>query len=122
VAVGATLAGIAVVVLGIQLTQQSTEQADLARNPVPLVVNVVLPSEDSIARGQALFETACPEWVGSNDQQQLIARLPRLRDEALYLALSRDGWWSLPKCQSVNTAEQWWDVVNYLRSLEAVSG
>jgi hypothetical protein len=121
VAVGATVAGVAIVVLGIQLTQQSTEQAELARNPQPLVVNVVLPDEASLARGQALYEAACAEWVGSNDQRQLIARLPRLRDEDLYTALA-EGWWSLPPCEGDGSPNQWWDVVNYLRSHEAVVG
>lgn len=119
IALGATAAGIGVVILGAALIQQSGEQAELAANPLPTVVNVILPSTDSVARGQALFETACVGWQGSGDFNELVRRLPRTRDEALYAAVTRDGWWNLPPCSGGYTDEQWWDIVNYLRSLES---
>ena len=81
------------------LTQQAGDQVDLNANPPPKVVNAVLPSEASLTRGQALYaigvravageRTICRNWCGG---------LPRLRDEDLYAAVTRDGWWSLPPC------------------------
>lgn len=120
VAVGATAAGIAIVIGGMYLSQQSVEQAELAANPIPSVVNVVLPGEESLARGQTLYAAACAGWQGANDEQELLKRLPRLRDEDLYAAVTSEGWWSLPPCASGGDESQWWDVVNYLRSLEPV--
>ena len=49
---------------------------------------------------------------------QIHTRLPRLRDEELYGAVTSAGWWELPPCTGDYAAEQWWDVVNYLRSLD----
>ncbi|MEO8397147.1 MAG: hypothetical protein ABI700_29400, partial [Chloroflexota bacterium] len=122
VALGATAAAVAITVIGLQLTQQSSDQVALDANPLPKIVNVVLPSETSLTQGRALYESACGAWVGTSDLQELLQRLPRTRDEDLYAAVSAKGWWSLPACTGDYTADQWWDVVNYLRSLEAVSG
>ncbi len=122
VALGSAAVAIAIVVVGVILIQQSTDQVDLAANPPPKVVNAELPTEASLSRGQALYETACKAWQGNNDVQQLIQRLPRTRDEDLYAAVTSQGWWSLPACQGNYSAAQWWDVVNYLRSLQPVSG
>ena len=60
-------------------------------------------------------------WQSADDMQEMIKRLPRLRDEDLYAAVTSDGWWSLPPCQGDYSDAQWWDVVNYIRSLEPVS-
>jgi len=100
------------------LIQQSSERLDVTSNPLPQVVNEVLPNSESLARGQALYETACAAWQGTNDFAELVRRLPRLRDEELYAAVSSAGWWSLPPCEGEHSAEQWWDVVNYLRAME----
>ena len=121
VALGATAATIAITVVGLNLNQQSIDQVALNANPPPTVVNIVLPSEASLTRGQALYETACAAWQGSTDLKQLVQRLPRTRDEDLYAAVSAQGWWSLPACKGDYSTDQWWDVVNYLRSMEAVS-
>lgn len=125
IALGSTAACVGVVVLGIVLIQQSSEQLDLTSNPLPQVVNAVLPSSDSLARGQALYEVACTAWAGTNDFAELVRRLPRLRDEELYAAVSSAGWWNLPPCNlphGWDAERQAWDVVNYLRSLEARTG
>jgi putative copper export protein/methionine-rich copper-binding protein CopC len=114
VALGATVATIAVIVVGIWLTAQSGEQYAAQINPPPQVVNNVLPDSQSLARGQAAFASACG-W-GSGEMAELARRLPRLRDEDLYAAV-RDGWRGQPAC-SLDEAQRW-DVVNYLRSLEA---
>ena len=121
VALGAAAAAIAITVVGLNLNQQSIDQAALAANPLPKIVNVELPTEASLTRGQALYDTACATWQGTADLQQLVQRLARTRDEDLYAAVSAQGWWSLPACTGDYSANQWWDVVNYLRSMEAVS-
>jgi hypothetical protein len=118
VALGALAAAAGVIVLGVYLTRQSSEQIDLATYPPPQVVNVTLPDESSLARGRALFETACAAWQGNGDVQELVRRLPRLRDEELYAAVTDAGWWSLPPCRL--SGNDGWDVVNYLRLLEMV--
>lgn len=120
VAVGATALAVGVTVLGINLIQQSSEQLDLATYPPPQVVNAVLPDQASLTHGAALFASACASWQANGDLQQMIQRLPRLRDEELYAAVSDKGWWSLPACGL--SGNDGWDVVNYLRSKEAVSG
>ncbi len=121
IALGGIAVGIAVIVLGAVLIQQSGEQLELSSSPPPQVVNVVLPTGESLARGRALYQTACAAWQGSRDLEELTRRLPRLRDEELFAAVSETGWWSLPRCDGDYAASQWWDVVNYLRSLEPVS-
>lgn len=119
VALLATAAAVGVVVLGVNLTQQSGEQVDLAMYPPPQVVNAALPDGASLARGQALFAADCAAWSSNNDLGELVRRLPRLRDEELYAAVTDAGWWSLPPCGV--GAKDAWDVVNYLRSLETSS-
>ncbi len=122
IALGAGAITLVIAVIGVWLAAQAGEQTDLNANPPPKVVNAVLPSATSLERGQALYETACAAWQSAGDAQELIKRLPRLRDEDLYAAVTSDGWWSLPPCQGDYTEAQWWDVVNYIRSLEPVSG
>ncbi len=121
VAVGAVAAAVGITVLGIALTQQSSEQADLATYPLPQVVNRALPDAASLIRGKTQFDAACAAWQGNDDLAELVRRLPRLRDEELFAAVTQAGWWSLPPCDDV-AASDGWDVVNYLRSLEAASG
>ncbi len=122
VALGATAAGIAVLVIGIMLTAQTGDAYELTVNPPPQVVNTVLPSQESVARGQALYDQACGAWAGNADLEELVRRLNRTRDETLYAAVTHDGWWSLPPCEADYSADQWWDVVNYVRSMEPLSG
>ncbi len=121
IAVGAAVITAVIVVVGVILSAQAGEQADLNAYPPPAVVNAVLPTEASLTRGRALYELACGAWQSAPDLQELIQRLSRLRDEDLYAAVSKEGWWSLPACQGDYSPTQWWDVVNYLRSMEPVS-
>ncbi|MCC6804910.1 MAG: CopD family protein [Anaerolineae bacterium] len=121
VAVGSTAVTVVIVVVGVWLSAQAGEEAQLIGNPIPAVVNTSLPTSESLARGQALYESACAAWQGAPDADELVKRLPRLRDEDLYAAVTRDGWWTLPPCSGDAGESQWWDVVNYLRSLETIS-
>ena len=122
VALGSTVVAVVIVIAGVWLTEQAGEQADLNLNPIPTVVNTNLPTTESRALGRALYASACAAWQGSADADELIKRLPRLRDENLYAAVTTEGWWSLPPCAGGSDESQWWDVVNYLRSLETTSG
>lgn len=65
-----------------------------------------------------MFSTLCGGWVGTRDFAELVERLPRLRDEAVYLAVVQEGWWSLPPCAQSLLEDERWDLVNYIRSLE----
>jgi putative copper export protein/methionine-rich copper-binding protein CopC len=116
VALGATVATIAIIVAGIWLTAQSGEQYAAQINPPPQVVNNVLPDSESLARGQAAFASSCG-W-NSGEVAELTRRLPRMRDEDLYAAV-RDGWRGQPAC-ALDEGQRW-DVVNYLRSLESTA-
>ncbi len=122
VGAGALALSIAAFVIGIQQAQIATDQFNQRISPPPQIVNVVLPSQTSLTQGHALFEQSCAAWTSNTDFQQLILRLGRTRDEDLYAAVSAKGWWSLPPCQGDHPPEDWWNVVNYLRSLESVSG
>lgn len=121
VALGSTAVTIVIVVVGVWLTEQAGIEAELNANPIPAVVNTNLPTTESLARGRALYAAACAAWQGAPDEAELVKRLPRLRDEDLYAAVTTDGWWTLPACTGAMDESQWWDVVNYLRSLETVS-
>ena len=116
IALGATAAGIAVVVIGVLAAQQASEQYNVTVNPPPQIVNAVLPDQTSLERGRALFDASCPGWSGTRALDELVDRLPRTRDEELY-AYVGDGWRSLPPCGELDDADHW-DIVNYVRSLE----
>ena len=117
VALGATGITLIALIGGYLLLQETrTEYADTL-NPPPEVVNAVLPSQASLNRGLTFFEANCPTWNETSDFDALVERLPRTRDEELYLALL-DGWRGLDACTQDLSYFQRWDVVNYLRSLE----
>ncbi|MGQ9888855.1 MAG: CopD family protein [Aggregatilineales bacterium] len=111
-------AGLALVLVSAAaLMARSQELFEASLNPTPQVINTVLPDAASLARGQALYETACaPGWANSPDLLTLQTRLPRLRDEDLF-ALTRDGWLRLPPCAGDLSANERWHIVNYLRTL-----
>jgi len=83
-------------------------------NPPPQVVNPTLPDAESLARGAALFGSACAGWSpDSPGWEALTIRLDRTRDEELF-AFTRDGFRGLPPCDTLTDAQRW-DVVNYAR-------
>jgi hypothetical protein len=92
-----------------------------ALDPVPQFINSVLPDQASLDRGKALFDDHCAAWMGetfAGDVKALGERLPALRDDAV-LDIIGQGWRSLPACQGDLSELQRWDLVNYLRTMEA---
>jgi hypothetical protein len=119
VAVGAVALTTVVVIVGIAAAQNAAQQYELTVNPLPQVVNSVLPNSESLARGEALLDAECGGWQETADWDELIRRLPRLRDEELS-AFTHEGWRTLAPCQSELTENARWDVVNFVRAQELV--
>lgn len=121
VAVGAALATVVAVIVGIAAAQNAAQQYDLTVNPPPQIVNIVLPDSESLIRGERLLEENCTGWQMAADWDELIRRLPRLRDEELF-AYTLEGWRTLPPCGGELTETERWDVVNFVRAQEVISG
>ncbi|MBL8162198.1 MAG: CopD family protein [Anaerolineae bacterium] len=117
VAVGAVIATIFFSILGFALVENQRLQYEAAINPAPTVVNVVLPDAQSIERGAALFTQHCIGWAGQ-PLRAMLERLPRTRDDAVYTVVA-EGNTTLPACNLTLDAAQRWDIVNYLRTLQA---
>jgi putative copper export protein/methionine-rich copper-binding protein CopC len=118
IALGATAATIVIVIAAALAIQQAQQEYEVTINPPPQVVNAVLPDGASLERGQTLLSEQCAGWQQGVDWEELIRRLSRLRDEELF-SYTRNGWRSLPPCGEALTESQRWDVVNYIRSMEA---
>jgi hypothetical protein len=116
VAVSAVIAMIFFVGLGIVLVQNTQAEYQATLNPPPAMVNPILPDAASLARGQALYNSACTAWQQEN-LRPFIERLPRLRDENLFTMVD-EGWQGFPACAAPLSDEQRWDVVNFLRTWE----
>ncbi|MBK8020579.1 MAG: CopD family protein [Chloroflexi bacterium] len=117
-AVGAILAGVVISVVGLIAAANSYAEQELLLNPPPTIVNSQPPDAESLASGRVAFETQCAGWGGTRDFDELIERLPRTRDEAVYHAVVDEGWWDLPPCAATLDEVARWDLVNYIRSLE----
>ncbi|HRF99054.1 MAG TPA: hypothetical protein PLZ51_27775, partial [Aggregatilineales bacterium] len=77
---------------------ENTQQTYLATlNPLPVVINTNLPTQESLNLGEKAFNEHCEAWHNTSDFDELVARLNRTRDEDLYSALV-DGWRNLPAC------------------------
>lgn len=95
------------------------QQNQDALNPIPVVINTVLPDQASLERGASLLEAACTAWSDAAVQSDLAGlqqRLPAMRDAAVF-EITQKGWRSLPPCAADLSVDQRWDLVNYLRSL-----
>jgi hypothetical protein len=111
------VAGVAVVVVAMWLSEETTRQTELSLFPPPQIVNTVLPNAESLARGEVAYREACA-WDASLEMvDELVERLARLRDEELY-AYTRDGWRALPACDAALDDATRWDIVNYVRTLD----
>lgn len=116
VAAGASLAGVAIVVVGLWLSGTQAAAYDATVLPPPQVVNVILPDAESLGRGRALL-ARCAGWGEGREWESLLERLPRLRDEDLFAATG-EGWRTLPACDAALTDVERWDVVNAVRAYQ----
>ncbi len=119
IAAGAIIATMIAIAFGFVVIQQSRQNYADTLNPPPEVVNTVLPTQASLDRGQRLLLESCPAWQETRDFNALIDRLPRTRDEEIFVAV-RDGWRGLPACSVELSFFQRWDVVNYIRTFETI--
>ena len=116
VAVAATAAIIIFTILGVAIIQNSDAEYEATLNPPPQVVNATIPDQASLDRGKALYESACPNWKNA-DQSRLIERLPRTRDDQLFLATGQ-SWQIFPACDTTLSVAQRWDIVNFIRTFQ----
>lgn len=116
VAVISIAAGIALIFVTAVLINQTSAQYERTLNPPPEVINTVLPTDGSILQGNNRAAMVCG-WQQSDRFSDLVDRLPRTRDEALF-QFTYDGWESLPSCDDALSETDRWNIVNYVRSLE----
>ncbi|MBA3869453.1 MAG: CopD family protein [Anaerolineae bacterium] len=116
VAIAAVIATVVFSVIGVVLIQNSEAQYEAVLNPPPQVVNANLPDEASLERGKVLYDSACPNWKTA-DQPRLIERLPRTRDDQLFLATGQ-SWQTFPACDASLSTTQRWDIVNFIRTFQ----
>jgi putative copper export protein/methionine-rich copper-binding protein CopC len=117
VAVSVIVVTVVVIGIGYSVVNRSRQRYDETLNPPPDVVNSVLPSQQSLERGAALYEEHCITWqTVPQDFNALRERLARTQDDDLFAA-TVDGWRGLPPCQGALTDAERWDVVNYFRTL-----
>jgi copper transport protein len=115
-AVAATILTIFGLLIGWRV-MENTQQTYLATlNPLPVVINTNLPTQESLNLGEIGFNEHCEAWHNTSDFDELVSRLNRTRDEDLYSALV-DGWRNLPACARELSPETRWDIVNYIRAL-----
>jgi copper transport protein len=114
IAGGAILMTIIVLAASTVYLNNQQEQATLAQNPLPSIINTVVPDAGSVAIGATLLRETCA-WEGLEDYGDLLGRIDTMRDEDLY-RMSENGWRGLPACDLTNTER--WHLVNTLRSLE----
>ncbi|MBI1282661.1 MAG: hypothetical protein GC179_31330 [Anaerolineaceae bacterium] len=116
IAFSAVVGLILLTIIGIVIIQNTETQYQEALNPPPQVINEIIPDEASLERGKALYESSCPKWQ-SADQTQLIERLPRTRDDQLFIATG-ESWQSFPACDASLSTSQRWDIVNFIRTFQ----
>ncbi len=122
IALAAVAISLGVLIAGAFMIGERQREYELTLNPPPAVVNTVLPDAASLARGAALLDELCLDWLGeSADIRALRNRLARARDDFLYAAVT-EGWRGLPACEGGLNADERWDVVNHLRTFEARDG
>jgi putative copper export protein/methionine-rich copper-binding protein CopC len=103
--------------LGFLALQEGQRRYEAQLNPPPEVINTVLPTQESLERGRALYEEHCIGWQAvSRDFNALRERLPRTRDDELFLATAQ-GWRGLPPCEGELSEAERWHVVNFFRTL-----
>jgi putative copper export protein/methionine-rich copper-binding protein CopC len=121
IAAGATAVTIAALILAGVILGNTTRRYEERRNPLPQVVNAVLPDQASIDRGQALYEQSCLGWQAAGRDFTALRDNPAIRDETIYAAIT-SGWRSLPPCEDDLSEDDRWHVVNFFRTLGRESG
>lgn len=116
VAVVSITAGIALLIATVIIINETTAEYDQAINPPPEVINPILPTDASVTAGNSLASQACA-WLQAERIQDLIDRLPRTRDEALF-RYTYDGWETLPPCAEDLSETDRWNIVNGIRAYE----
>ena len=116
-ATSVTVLTIGALIVGYNVIQQTRQDYNAALEPEPQAVNVMLPDQASLDRGQALFSVHCDGWLAQQAElAALIDRMPRTRDEELYGAVTA-GWRTLPACENDLAEAEIWDMVNYIRRM-----
>ncbi len=96
--------------------EEQGRATSLLENPPPTLFNPILPTQQSLREGRALYEAHCIGWQGVTDFRALINQIETMRDETLFRA-TQEGWRRMPACQGDLTDEQRWHIVNYARTL-----
>lgn len=118
IAIIAVFGSIALMVFAAQIVADQQRAYEESLNPPPEVLNTVLPSAESIQRGETLYADHCLVWQGqSGDFRALRNQLDDFRDDFLY-NVTVNGWRDLPPCEGDLTDEQRWDIINYIRTFE----
>ena len=113
-----TFGSIALLIVSAKLIEEQQRVYELTLNPPPIHLNMVLPDDDSLERGQILYADHCLNWQDEpDDVQVLINQLDAIRDDFLYDVLV-NGWRDLPACDGDLSDTQRWDIINYFRTFE----
>ncbi len=121
IATGAVAVAIAVMVFGAALIAEQQRQYERTLYPPPARVNSVLPDADSLNRGRSLYLAYCLVWEReTGDFRALRNQLKTAGDDFFYNVIS-DGWRDLPACDGELSERDRWDIVNYFRTLEALT-
>ncbi len=113
-AIGASLAFGLIVGLGVMLVARNDAAWRETLWPPPSIINSELADAASLARGGSLYDAHCAwELVAL---EEIITRLPRLRDEQLF-TMTQEGWRALPPCTGDISVSERWHLVNHIRSM-----
>lgn len=115
VAVGGSVIFLGLTAFGVWVIAEQQRTIEAQRTPPARIVNTVLPSAESLARGEALYQEHCIIMQTVSDFNALLRQLRVMRDDDLYDVIGQ-GWRNVPPCNAEFTPEETWDVVNYFRT------
>lgn len=114
IVIGAVIGTILLILMGVVIIQNTGVLYDQTLNPIPSVMNTVIPDQASLERGQTLYTASCPAW---EQDARFVERLARIRDEQLFNA-TREGWQGSPACSDSLSEDDRWAIVNYIRTFQ----
>lgn len=117
VAIGIIAISLAMLWFSVWFLGRQREAQELAQNPPPTRINVTLPTQESLERGENLYYGRCVIWQSVTDFRAFMNQVDQLRDEVVYDAIT-SGWRDMPACNGTFSDEQVWDVVNFVRVLQ----